>query len=140
MDDHPVNRKWKTYKDDDNLQKPNIYIKYLPFHESIKRHRSESFNEIRENLSRAVQLSDLDSGFTVWSNALDLFISTYGFYFTKTDHLKLINLYMSILSIVDLNYLYVENCFDMLYKLMWFVFTLILCSCKKIGQHFKILW
>jgi hypothetical protein len=105
-----------------NLQKPNIYNKCLPFHESIKRHSFVLFDEIRENLSRTIQLGELEPGFSVWSDKLKRFISLYGFHFTKVDHLKLINFYLSILSIIDLNYQHVKTCFDMLYELMQFVF------------------
>ncbi|CAF3716099.1 unnamed protein product [Rotaria sp. Silwood1] len=103
---------------DDNLQKPDIYIKYLPFYESIKRHGFESFDEIRENLSRTIQLGELHPNFSVWSNALKRFIDIYGFYFTKVHHLKLINFYISILSISDLNYSHAKICFDMLFQLL----------------------
>jgi len=107
---------------DNNLQKPNIYNKYSPFYESIKQQGFVLFDEIRENLSRTIQLGELEPGFSLWSDKLKRFISFYGFYFNKADHLKLINLYLSILSITDLNYLHVEICFDMPYRLLRFVF------------------
>jgi hypothetical protein len=80
------------------------------------------FDEIRENLSRTIQLGELEPGFSVWSKKLERFISLYGFNFTKIDHLKLINLYLSVLSITDLNYQHVKTCSDMLYELLRFVF------------------
>jgi hypothetical protein len=116
---------------DNNLQKPNIYNKYSPFYESIKRQSSILFDEIRENLSRTIQLSELNPGFSVWSNKLREFILLYGFNFTKTDHLKLINFYLSILSITDLNYTHVQACFDMLYELMRFVFDFFLSTVQN---------
>jgi len=107
---------------DNDLQKPNLYNKYLPFYESIKRHSFESFDEICENLSRIIQLQELQPGFPLWSSKLQQFISLYGFSFTKINHLKLINFYLSILSINNLNYIHVEVCFDILYELLRFVF------------------
>jgi hypothetical protein len=107
---------------DDKLQKPNIYNEYLPFHQLIKQQGFELFNEIREHLSQAIQLAELEPGFSFWSNKLEQFISLYGFYFTKNDHLKLIQFYLSILSINNLNYSNVKICFDMLAELMKFVF------------------
>ncbi|CAF2953668.1 unnamed protein product [Rotaria sp. Silwood2] len=123
MDDYSIESMRDTNADaqetsDYNLQKPNIYNKYLPFYKSIKRHASDLFEEIRENLSRTIQLGELRPGFAVWSNELKRFISLYGFYFTKDDHLKLINFYLSILSITDLSYPDVEICFDTLFDLM----------------------
>ena len=44
---------------DNNLQKPKIYNKYLPFHEFIEQQGYKLFDEIRENLSRTIQLGEL---------------------------------------------------------------------------------
>jgi hypothetical protein len=100
-----------------DLQKVNIYNKYLPFYESIKRQSLQSFEEICENLSRIIQLKELQPGFPLWSSKLQQFISLYGFSFTKIDHIKLINFYLSILSIKNLNYINAKICFDLLAQL-----------------------
>ncbi|CAF3253224.1 unnamed protein product [Rotaria sp. Silwood2] len=102
---------------DNDLQKPNIYNQYLPYYESIKRQRLESFKEICENLSRLIQSQELQPGFPLWSSRLQNFISLYGFSFTKTNHIKLINFYLSILSIKNLNYASANICFDTLTQL-----------------------
>ncbi|CAF4303396.1 unnamed protein product [Rotaria sp. Silwood2] len=102
---------------DNDLQKPNIYNQYLPYYESIKRQSLESFDEICENLSRLIQLQELQPGFPLWSSKLQHFISLYGFSFTKTNHIKLINFYLSILSIKNLNYVNAKICFDILTQL-----------------------
>ncbi|CAF4657490.1 unnamed protein product [Rotaria sp. Silwood1] len=102
---------------DNDLQKPNIYNQYLPYYESIKRQSSESFEEICENLSRLIQLQELQPGFPLWSSKLQQFISLYGFSFTKINHIKLINFYLSILSIKNLNYINAQICFDILTQL-----------------------
>lgn len=107
--------------EDENLQKPNIFNKYLPFYDSIKRQGYELFDEIKENLSRVIQLRELRPGFSHWSSKLQRFMSLYGLYFTKADHIKLIQLYLSVLSIKDLDFSHVKTCFDMLYDLMKFV-------------------
>ncbi|CAF0736207.1 unnamed protein product [Didymodactylos carnosus] len=100
------------------LQKPNIFNKYLPYYENIKKQGFDSFNEICENLSRIIQLRELRPGFSHWSSKLQRFISLYGYYFTKEEHLRLVDFYLSILSIKDLDYSHVKTCFDMLYDLM----------------------
>ncbi len=106
---------------DNDLQKPNIYNKYLPFYESIKEQTSKLFEEICENLSRIIQLKELQPGFPLWSSKLQQFLSLYGFSFTKTNHIKLIHFYFSILSIQNLNYVIAKICFDILAQLLWFV-------------------
>ena len=128
MDDQIIESERSTDVDEmevleDNLQKPNIFNKYLPFYETIKRQGYELYDEIRENLSRVIQLRELRPGFSHWSSKLQRFISLYGLYFTKADHIKLIQLYISILSIPDLDFSHVKTCFDMLYDLMRLVFS-----------------
>lgn len=124
LDDKQILDICKLEIQDSKLQKPNIYNQYLPFSECIEQQGFELFNEIRENLSRTIQLAELQPGLSFWSKKLEKLISLYGFYFTKNDHLKLIHFYLSILSITDLNYSNVETCLDMLYQLLRFVFLL----------------
>ena len=100
------------------LQKPNIYNKYLPYYESIQEHSSKSFAEICENLSRLIQSQELQPGFPLWTSKLQQVISHYGYSFTKTDHLKLIHFYLAILSIKNLNYINAQICFNMLSQLL----------------------
>jgi hypothetical protein len=106
----------------DHFQKPNVYNQFLPFYETIKQQSLEAFQEICENLSRIIQLRELRPGFPLWSSKLQQFISLYGFCFTKIDHIKLIHLYLSVLSIPDLNYSNAKTCFDILDELLKFVF------------------
>ncbi|CAF4503506.1 unnamed protein product [Rotaria socialis] len=121
-DDHEINNTCDRNTDemthDNNLQKPCIYNKYLPFYDSIKRQGVNKFDEIRENLSRTIQLNELQPGFSFWSNALKEFITLYGFYFTKDNHLKLVNFYLSVLSITDLQYTSVKICCELLSTLL----------------------
>jgi len=128
MDSYCIDNKLDTNADvheiqDNSLQQPKIYNKYSPFYEFIKQKAFALFNEIRENLSRAIQLGELEPGFSIWSNKLKGFILHYGFHFNKVDHLKLINLYLSVLSIADLNYKHAELCFDVLSQLMRFLYS-----------------
>jgi hypothetical protein len=111
--------------EDSDLQEPSINNKYSPFHDSIQRHSSALFEEIRENLSRTIQQDELYPGFSIWSGELKQFISLYGFNFTKIDHLKLIDFYLAILTITDLSYDLAKTCFDMLYILIRFVISLL---------------
>lgn len=127
MDDQQIESERSTDVDemetsDDNLQKPNIFNKYLPFYDSIQQQGYDLFDEIRENLSRIIQLRELRPGFSHWSSKLQRFISIYGLYFTKADHIKLIHLYLSILSIKDLDFSHVKTCLDMVHDLMRFEF------------------
>ena len=106
----------------DHLQKPNIYNKFLPFYDTIEKQSFAAFEEICENLSRIIQLRELRPGFPLWSSKLQQFISLYGYAFTKKDHLKLIHLYLSVLSIPNLNYSNAKTSFDILDELLKLVF------------------
>ncbi|CAF4666080.1 unnamed protein product, partial [Rotaria magnacalcarata] len=108
----------KEEMDDNNLQKPNVYNRYLPFYDSIQRQAYEKFDEIRMHLSRIIQLREIRPGFSIWSSKLQQFISLYGYYFTKADHLKLIDFYLSILSIDNLSLTNVQICFNLLQVLL----------------------
>ncbi|CAF3366761.1 unnamed protein product [Rotaria socialis] len=102
----------------DNFQKPNVYNKFLPFHDAVHQQSLQSFKEICENISRIIQLRELRPGFPLWSSKLQQFISLYGLCFTKSDHLKFIHLYLSVLSVPDLNYSNAKTCFDILDELL----------------------
>ena len=126
MDDQQIESERSTDADEieiscDNLQKPNIFNKYVPFYDSINRQSYDLFGEIRENLSCIIQLRELRPGFSHWSSKLQRFLSHYGLNFTKVDHIKLIQFYISILTIEDLDFSHVKTCFDMLYELTKFV-------------------
>ncbi|CAF1604147.1 unnamed protein product, partial [Adineta ricciae] len=104
--------------DKDNLQKPDIYLRHLPCPESIPQQAFTFFEKIRENLSRTIQVGEYHPGFILWSKKLKEFISLYGFSFTKEDHIKLIKLYLSIISSTDISYSVAQICFDSLIELL----------------------
>lgn len=109
-------------------QKTNIYNRYSPFSESIQRQSIALFEEIRENLSRSIQSGELIPGFLSWSTELSQFLELYGFDFTKIDHLKLINVYLSVLSLTDLSDKVLKTCFTVLGELLRFVIDIFLRS------------
>lgn len=113
-----MNNNKDNLDDDDQLQKPNVYNTFLPFYGTIERQSVAALKEICENLSRIIQLRELRPGFPLWSSKLQQFISLYGYAFTKKDHLKLIHLYLSVLSISDLNYSNAKTCFDIIDELL----------------------
>ncbi|CAF1141433.1 unnamed protein product [Adineta ricciae] len=104
--------------DKDNLQKPDIYLRHLPCPESITQQAFTFFEKIRENLSRTIQVGEYHPGFILWSKKLKEFISLYGFSFTRDDHIKLIKLYLSIISSTDISYSVAQICFDSLIELL----------------------
>ena len=114
----------------ENLQRPNIYNQYLPYYQHIIQQASKAFNEIRERLSRSIQLGEFQTSFKVESYKLRQFISLYGYFFTKFDHIQLIQLYLSILSIAGLSCSNALICFDMLIELLQYVIICLLIYLK----------
>lgn len=103
------------------IQKMNILEKYLPFYESVEKQINRSFEEIFENLSRLIQAQEFQPGFALWSSKLQQNISLHGYHFSKENHLKLIRLYLSILSVKSLNLSDGKICLDLLAQLTRFV-------------------
>ena len=105
---------------DHHLQKSNLFNQYLPFYSSIEHQIDQIFNEICENLSRLVQAEEFNPGFPLWSSKLQQFISFYGFHFSRDEHVRLIHLYLSVLSIPSLNLNTGKTCLDLLAQLIRF--------------------
>ena len=101
----------------DQLQKANFANGYLPFEQSIPVQASAVLQEIRENLSRSVQLADVPEATSVWSQKLDDFLSLYGFSLSKGEHLQLIHFYLAIVEKLDLSYPVAASCFSTLTRL-----------------------
>ena len=104
--------------EDKKLQRVNVFLASSPIYPSIKKQINSLFEEILERLLLTEENREFEPSFTIWSNKLKEFLSLYGYSFTKTDHLKLVEFYLSILSIENLNYIYVQICFDLLHQLL----------------------
>jgi len=51
-------------------QKPLVYNRYLPYSELIEKEANEFLEEIKKNLSIALQKRELKRGYVYWSNQL----------------------------------------------------------------------
>ena len=107
--------------DEVNLVDENLYNKSNPFSEYLKEQGSILFNEIRENLFQCVHAEEFGQIFSIWTKKLKEFLFLFRFHFTKNDHLKLIHLYLSILSMNNVNIENIKESFDILYTLLKFV-------------------
>lgn len=87
----------------DKIQKFNQYTAKLPNLELIKANAFQEFKDIRQNLSKAIILNELRPGFMHWSTRLQTFINEYGICFKKTEHIMLIELYLEVIFIPDID-------------------------------------
>ncbi|KAJ8044540.1 Proteasome activator complex subunit 4 [Holothuria leucospilota] len=93
--------------EDPNYQAENkrkiVYNKYLPYAENLEEESRTIFRTIKENLYRSVALRELRPGVLQWTNRLYIYIQIYGRNFSKEEHVALINLYLELVTIPDLN-------------------------------------
>lgn len=106
--------------DQSNLVDENLYNKSNPFRDYLKEQGPILFDEIRENLFRCVQLEEFGQIFSIWTKKLKDFLVLFRLHFTKNDHLKLIHLYLSILSMNNIPIENIKESFDILYNLLKF--------------------
>ena len=83
-------------------QKESLYNHYLPYHDQLDEDSDTWWTEIKTNLTRAVLTRDLRPGVVTWMSRLTGFINMYGFKFSKEDHVMLVNLTWSLLTMENM--------------------------------------
>ena len=83
-------------------QKESLYNHYLPYHDQLDEDSDIWWAEIKTNLTRAVLTRDLRPGVVTWMSRLTGFINMYGFKFSKEDHVMLVNLTWSLLTMENM--------------------------------------
>ncbi len=101
-----------------NLQKVDIFLQQLPNFDKIKANAFQAFEEINLNLSQCLIMNEIRPGFVHWTNRLIIYIHEYGLFFTKQQHLKLINLYIQMMLTPDIDLPIVDLCFQILTDLL----------------------
>ena len=96
------------------IQKANFSNGFLPFREQIDEQASLAFREVRENLSRTVQCGELTPGLIIWSEKCRDFLSLYGLFFSKVEHLQLIDFYLALLNDTERSYPVAAACLETL--------------------------
>ena len=100
------------------IQNMNLFIKHLPYFNKVKANAFIEFEEIKENLAKSIAFNELRPGFTHWTNRLQTFINEYGLFFDKSDHLKLINLFLNVIFNDGIDLVIVDLCFSILIELL----------------------
>jgi hypothetical protein len=115
-----TNRSNKIISDPDleNLQKVDIYLQQLPYFDKIKLNAFEAFEDIRSNLAECLIRNEIRPGFVHWTNRLIIFIHEYGLFFTKEEHIKLINVYIQLMLTENIDLPTVDLCFQILTDLL----------------------
>lgn len=116
--DKPAQRFKKRDPDLEHLQKVDLFLQQLPYFDKIKLNAFQSFDEIKSKLSECLILNELRPGFVHWTNRLIIFIHEYGLFFTKEDHLKLINVYLELMLTPNIDLPTVDLCFQILTDLL----------------------
>jgi proteasome activator subunit 4 len=100
------------------LQRVNLFIQQLPYFDQIKRDAFQSFEKIKTNLTLSIACNELRPGFVRCTNQLIIYIHEFGLFFTKTDHLNLINLYLKVMLTPDIDFSIVDMCLNTLTELL----------------------
>ena len=90
----------------------------MPYFNRVKENAFNEFEEIKENLAKSIAFNELRPGFTHWTNRLQTFINEYGLFFEKSDHLKLIDLYLNVIFTESIDLVIVDLCFSILIELL----------------------
>ncbi|CAF1055101.1 unnamed protein product [Brachionus calyciflorus] len=112
--------KYSEYADCDieDFQNVNQFIKHLPFFDKIKKNAFYEFEQIKTNLAKSIILNEIRPGLVHWTNRLQTFINEFGLFFNKNDHLKLIEIYLQIISCPDIDLVIVDMCLSILVELL----------------------
>lgn len=88
-----------------HLQKVNTFTKQLPNFERIKQTAFQSFEDIKQNLTKCIIYNELRPGLVYWTRSLLGFIEDHGLFFTKSDHIQLVKFYIELIKIPDIDLL-----------------------------------
>ena len=102
----------------ERLQKVDGFVQQLPFFAKVKANAFASFEEIKANLAETLATNEYRPGLVHWTNRLVTFINEYGLFFTKEDHLKLINIYINLMLVPNLDLSVVDLCLGILNELL----------------------
>lgn len=98
VDIRPKSNRWWS-RSSSQLLTTNICLSLSPI--SAKHYKA--LEETNMQLSRVIQLSEIESRLFLWSRESRASIVIHGYSLANTDHIKLINVYLVILSIRRLN-------------------------------------
>jgi proteasome activator subunit 4 len=100
------------------FQKMNQYIQHLPNNDTVILNANNEFLTIKENICKSILLNELRPGLVHWTSRLLSYLNEYGFYFNKSDHLNLIQIYTNLITTPKIDLLIVEQCLKMLTQLL----------------------
>jgi hypothetical protein len=101
-----------------NLQKISPYLKFYPNYPMVKEEARLKFQFVIENLIKSIFYNELRPGLIHWSQQFESYISEFGLYFTKEEHLNLIHLYLELLFTPDLDLSMIDYISNILNKLL----------------------
>lgn len=100
------------------FQKESLFLKVLPYYESLQIETDEILEKTIKNLAKAVLCQDFQVGGVLYTKALWTYIYLYGRKFTKEQHIRLINLYLEFLTMKTCPLNVIANVADMLNSLL----------------------
>lgn len=108
----------QTDPDLQHLQKVDGFVQQLPFFDKVKANAFSTFEEIKKNIAETLAANEYRPGLVHWTNRLVTFVNEYGLFFTKEDQLKLINIYLNLMLVPNLDLSIVDLCLGILHELL----------------------
>jgi len=103
-------------------QSVNVYNQHLPYGLTLHKEALEYLKKIKLNLSSSLLLSEHSS--LAWTRELRSYLTLYGFYFPKEDHLVFIKTLLHCILIPDLeSSAIVGITSDLIILIRYFLFT-----------------
>ncbi|TKR87481.1 hypothetical protein L596_011872 [Steinernema carpocapsae] len=102
--------------DDPRFQKIVWQLKYLPYADDVETEGDQWFVKIKTGLSQSIFKREIRPGLIYWLEELERYVAQYSLRFTKEDHINLIKLFYSVVTMKDCD------------------FRLVKCSCRVLNN------
>ncbi|XP_043271653.1 proteasome activator complex subunit 4B-like [Venturia canescens] len=99
-------------------QRPISNEKFLPYADVLDRESDILLADIKGQLGRAIMLRQLHPECVLWVGKLRRFMSIYGYKFSKEDHIVLVKLMYELVTMPDLDLLFINTFGNMFNKLL----------------------